>query len=421
MRFLIGLLNFQGDARCNDNLPYITEQDVEAHFFGQRTDGKYSAKMYIDECSYGKTIVDRANSHIMRLTLPCSGRYAGWVNKNATWNAPNISCTTDDFYGIINAADQAADAWAESKGVDITSNIFRFYVYNGFHPRFWNLNSAGTTDCEYSEASSFGCGTNDWFDFYGDAEWSKGCVRQMLMPMQSIRFDGQQKWFEPNNYVEEVASDAKVTVHELGHQMWMNHAQESGSPTSNDPSEAYGDFSSLMGTGNGGHRCFNTPHTWQQGWLSPQEVPASRLSTSGARVTLTVPVQQSSDKSGVRLVASWAPLPADADTRFTHLRENAFYFGYRRATGPDAGLADPPWSSSEALHKWEGLFVYAFSGTGSHVDGYTYLRQVLEKAGDAWTSEAAVGIVARLVSLSPDSAQLQLCRFMADAATECAA
>ncbi len=78
-----------------------------------------------------------------------------------------------------------------------------------------------------------------------------------------------------------------------------------------------------------GHRCFNTPHTWQQGWLSPQEVPASRLSTSGARVTLTVPVQHSSDKSGVRLVASWAPLPADADTRYTHLRENAFYFGYR--------------------------------------------------------------------------------------------
>jgi hypothetical protein len=73
-------------------------------------------------------------------------------------------------------------------------------------------------------------------------------------------------------------------------------------------------------------RCFNLPKAFQMGWLQPQQLDGSNLAP-GQTVRVALASQTVSDRSGLRIVASWAKdVPAA-------------YVGYRTAVGMDANLA----------------------------------------------------------------------------------
>ena len=74
-------------------------------------------------------------------------------------------------------------------------------------------------------------------------------------------------------------------------------------------------------------RCWNTPHAWQMGWITVQQLDGSSLAP-GQTVTITMASQSASPNSGLRIVPTWA---AGADPLFV---------GYRTKAKGDTWLAD---------------------------------------------------------------------------------
>lgn len=75
-------------------------------------------------------------------------------------------------------------------------------------------------------------------------------------------------------------------------------------------------------------RGLSTPQAWQMGWLAVQQLDGASLGP-GQPVTVQLPPQTSSERSGLRVVPSWAPPEA-----------LPLFAGYRVTAGVDAALPE---------------------------------------------------------------------------------
>ncbi|KAL4858282.1 Autolysin [Chlorella vulgaris] len=186
----------------------------------------------------------------------------------------------------------------------------------------------------------------------------------------------------------------QATVHELGHNLYLGH---SGSSTDeyNDPTCAMGYCCT--------DRCFNLPKAFQMGWVKPQQLEGSNLAP-GQTVRVALASQTVSDRSGLRIVASWAKdVPAA-------------YVGYRTAVGMDANLALT--GLADKVH------VYT-SHSNDTSDSRPSVYEGMYLAGQHW-SQAVSGVVVRVVSIpatsaATSSAVVTVCRKVAESAASCAA
>ena len=175
----------------------------------------------------------------------------------------------------------------------------------------------------------------------------------------------------------------QAIAHELGHNLFMGHA---GSFNSAGVFDEYADSSGLMGyccT----ERCPNTPHAWQMGWISVQQLDGSSLK-AGQTVTATLSSQAVSARSGMRIQPSWT---AGVDPIF---------LGYRTKALGDAELP------AEAAGK---VHLHTSAISNSYDAQVTIWKAALGSAGQAWEHSAA-GLVVRLKALTSSSATVTVCR-----------
>lgn len=107
-------------------------------------------------------------------------------------------------------------------------------------------------------------------------------------------------------------------------------------------------------------RCFNTPHAFQLGWISAQQLTAL---APGQSISLQLPSQSASSAgSALRVVPTWAPGVQE------------LWLGYRTKAGGDAELFDAFASKLNAytlqpatsfLHPQASLFLAALPGGAS--------------------------------------------------------
>lgn len=138
-------------------------------------------------------------------------------------------------------------------------------------------------------------------------------------------------------------------------------------------------------------RCPNTAHAWQLGWINVRQLDASSLKP-GQTVTVAMPSQGLSQKSGLRIVPGWA---AGVDT---------IYVGYRTKAGGDSwvgpAVASPP---AGRVH------IYT-SAIANRLDPkFTVWKAALDTPGQAWELRQA-GLVVRLRSSNSAAAALTVCR-----------
>ncbi len=148
------------------------------------------------------------------------------------------------------------------------------------------------------------------------------------------------------------------------------------------------------------NRCPNTPHAWQMGWLSVQQLDGSSL-TPGATVTATLASSSASSQSGLRVVPNWAAGAAPV------------FLGVRSTAGGDAGLAA---SLAGQVHVYTANISNTFDAGASETRWEGTLA-----AGAAWAQPAA-GLVVRVKSVGATGATLTVCRKAgAETAASCAA
>ena len=82
-------------------------------------------------------------------------------------------------------------------------------------------------------------------------------------------------------------------------------------------------------------RCWNTPHAWQLGWISVQQLDGSRLK-AGQTVTARLPSQSvTATGAGLRILPDWVPRWNDPQAGTAPL-----FVGFRTKQGGDAQLFD---------------------------------------------------------------------------------
>ena len=133
-------------------------------------------------------------------------------------------------------------------------------------------------------------------------------------------------------------------------------------------------------------RCPNTPHAWQLGWISVQQLDGTSLKP-GQTVETILASNSASPRSGLRIVPSWA---AGVDPLF---------LGYRTKVGGDAA------AGADIASK---LHVNSAGITNSFDPKETTWHAALG-AGQAWTHPTA-GLVVRLKAAFPGSATVTICR-----------
>lgn len=86
-------------------------------------------------------------------------------------------------------------------------------------------------------------------------------------------------------------------LHELGHNLYLNHAGVNGD-------NGYGDYSAAMGFCCD-LRCYNTPHSYQLGWVSPLDTLSVGSFGAGRWQRYTVPAHVTSPKNFIRINPDW--------------------------------------------------------------------------------------------------------------------
>lgn len=158
---------------------------------------------------------DYLESSFGRQSFPADTDGDGAPDVFGPFQVPYTAGGSCDYYGWAEAADQAAAA----AGVDLSRYRYRIYV----------LPTEIAYACNFAGLGNLGCGTFC-------RSWIAICDR------------------------------AGTYVHELGHNLGMEHA---GTDLDNNGSidDEYGDASCSMGSGRFGWRQFNAPHKIQMGWV----------------------------------------------------------------------------------------------------------------------------------------------------------
>ena len=133
-------------------------------------------------------------------------------------------------------------------------------------------------------------------------------------------------------------------------------------------------------------RCPNTPHAWQMGWLSVQQLDGTSLK-AGQTVRATLLSQAVTSSAGLRIVPSWV---AGVDPVFV---------GFRTKRGGDAGL-EPHDSGKVHVHT---------AAIANSFDAKLTIWRAGLVATQTW-SDATTGLVVRVTSISKGSAAITVCR-----------
>ncbi|PSC71116.1 hypothetical protein C2E20_5435 [Micractinium conductrix] len=316
-----------GTACPGTQLPLVSVTAVRKAVLPELNPAGITVGSTFNKCSYGKSTFNAANSQVADLVqLPCNG-----VTNGVAWTFSK--CDFDDFNGYADAADAALAA----RGIDLSRYKHRVYLIPPGQCGFVGLGYIG---CD----GSYAC--RSWI--------------------------GADFWATP-----------QAIVHEMGHNLYMAHA---GGTNSEGVFDDYFDDSGTMGYCCQ-HRCPNTPHAWQLGWISVRQLDGTSLKP-GVPVTLAVASQALSSQSGLRIVPSWA---AGVDPIFV---------GYRTKANGDAAL-EPQLAGK--------LHLYTTGITNTYDPKVTSWKGSLSAAGSAWTHPTA-GLVVRLKAAGRTAARVTLCR-----------
>ncbi|KAL4452150.1 hypothetical protein ABPG75_007812 [Micractinium tetrahymenae] len=319
-------VNTDGTACTNTALPSTTAAQVRKAVFQELNPGGVTVGSTYNKCSYGKTKLTQANSLVAdTVQLPCNGTTNG-----VAWSFE--TCNFNDFNGWSDAADEALRA----QGVNLDAYKYKVYLLPPSACAFVGLGYVG---CD----GSYEC--RAWI--------------------------GADFWTTP-----------QAIAHELGHNLFLAHA---GAPTSTGTFDDYADLSGVMGYCCS-DRCPNTPHAWQLGWISVQQLDGTSLKP-GQTVQTILTSNSASPRSGMRIVPSWA---AGVDPIF---------LGYRTKVGGDAS------AGPNIVGK---LHINSAAITNTFDPQITTWSAALA-ANQAWTHPTA-GLVVRVKAAFPGSATVTICR-----------
>ncbi|KAL4857219.1 hypothetical protein ACK3TF_002516 [Chlorella vulgaris] len=328
-----------GAACPGVTLPKFTAADVKGAVFAESNPTGTTVGSTYSKCSMGKTKLTVANSKVADLVkLPCAG-----TTNEVAWTFSK--CDFDDFNGYADAADEVLKA----RGINMTNYEHRVYLV-----------PPGT--CPFVGLGYVGCDGS-----YICRAWINGDF-----------------WTTP-----------ETMTHELGHNLYLAHA---GALNSAGVYDEYADSSGIMGYCCY-DRCPNTPHAWQLGWLSVQQLDGTTVQ-AGQTVRATLASQSVSLNSGMRIVPTWTT------------GQDPLFIGYRTLAGGDAAMLD---TDAGRVH------LYTAAITNTYNAAPTTWKKSLSAAGQSWQLPAA-GLVVRLHGLTSTAATVSVCRKGgAETADSCAA
>ncbi|GLC46742.1 hypothetical protein PLESTM_001918500 [Pleodorina starrii] len=192
----------------------------------------------------------------------------------------------------------------------------------------------------------------------------------------------------------DVARQLHFFMHEMGHNMWLQHSGDSWFVTE------YGDTTCTMGLGT---TCFNAPNMWRLGWVSPVlggDLNGSTLDVGRTR-TFLLPGQTRATRSILRIDPTWVLTDRDVTSsggKATHLP--VYYVSVRERQPPfeDTGKA----------------FVAVYTSQVTRSDNSTErsIKQSTMLAGGEFRAEMPYGIVVRVASIGAGGANatVSICR-----------
>ncbi len=320
----------------NDPAGPMTLQRFRAHWFGGGSDGsrRPNLREYVAGCSFGKVRFDPDRNLIVDLTdedLGCAGTWQGQA-----WRADR--CGMTELYGWL----QVAQARTLARfGID-----HRSYAH-------WILVLPDVAACGWAGLASVGCARNCFL-------WLRGPYGTNTL---------------------------SVPMHELGHNLGLNHATT--------PGAEYGDVSSVMGAGGPGQRCTNAAQAWQLTWAAPVAVWNATSLPEGAWRAATVPALSLDPTNHVQLRPTWATA-ADLTTS----TRTGVFLSLRQRTGWDA---DVPVADADVVS------VHVFNGTQRVGPDKSQLVARIGR-GQTWTAPPALNVTVQVLDINATHARVAACR-----------
>ncbi|KAL4440188.1 hypothetical protein ABPG75_003189 [Micractinium tetrahymenae] len=312
--------------------PSFSAGDVRRALFESANPKGSTAGATFSRCSSNRTRITAATSLVAEpVYLFCSG-----ANDDQQWNIDG--CSFEHFLGIAAAADAALTA----RG--LTLSRFRHRVY---------LLPPSDACRGFVGLAQIGC-----LDAFDCRAWI-----------------GPNYWATPQSY-----------VHELSHHLYLAHA---GKYVDNGQGgrafDQYADDTCYMGFCCA-DRCPNTPHAWQLGWISVQQLEGGLA--RGQALPVALPSQSlTAAGAGLRVLPAWSP------------GAPPLFVGYRTRHRGDAAL-DPSLASK--------VHVYSANITNQYDSVQTTWQAALE-AGGSWEQPGS-GLVVRATSTGPRAASVTVCR-----------
>ncbi|KAG2422742.1 hypothetical protein HXX76_015828 [Chlamydomonas incerta] len=236
--------------------PSISVPDLESVLFAGPNNRGPTLEAYYAECSRGKTAMNRGNSLVVGpLQLPCTFNSSSYRFSTST-------CTYRDYWGWHTWAQQYA---ASALGVDLARYRHRVLVM----PRGFMYEA--------------GCG---WTGL--------GTLGPVDKGPDGLQYVSSMTWIQG-----ESSSSIMAYMHELGHNLYIHHANDSNGCE-------YCDYSSLMG-GCCALRCFNAPNNWQLGWGQPLAVLNSATWPQHKWLYFDLPAQHTTDAHMIWIQPDWTP------------------------------------------------------------------------------------------------------------------
>ncbi|KAG2447471.1 hypothetical protein HYH02_007399 [Chlamydomonas schloesseri] len=236
--------------------PSISVADLESVLFAGPNNRGPTVEAYYAECSRGKTAMNRGNSLVVGpLQLPCAFNSTAYRFSTST-------CTYRDYWGWHTWAQQYA---ASALGVDLARYRHRVLVM----PRGFMYEA--------------GCG---WTGL--------GTLGPVDKGPDGTQYVSSMTWIQG-----ESSSSAMAYMHELGHNLYIHHANDSSGCE-------YCDYSSLMG-GCCALRCFNAPNNWQLGWGQPLAVLNAATWPRHTWLYFDLPAQHTADAHMIWIQPDWLP------------------------------------------------------------------------------------------------------------------
>lgn len=329
--------------------PWWTQQDVDAIFFGTgaANDTWASVGGLYDSCSHAQASLTRSNSRVMPvIQLPCSG-----FSSYGTYYS-SAACDFPDFVGWQEAAADAASA----AGVNTSAFLYQHIIL-----------PMGTA-CEWVGIGYIGCDHST----FTCASWVQGDT--LLGPTRGSE------------------QSAQAAFHEMGHNQFLDH---SAMLYADGSVHVYADTSDAMGFCCA-DRCYNTPHSWQLGWLAPQVLDAGNLGPGDTR-SVTIAAQSRSKYSGLQI---------NATTWLDGQNATVLFVSLRLSESGDS-LLGPPYTGHVSVHN--------FTSSNNFTPQLSYLLAMLDEGETL--AEGTSGLAIRVTAISPQAgaATVSVCRKAAGA------